>query len=136
MLKFAREFGKSSPPAAPILGVDRRLATRAERDHMTSSTIPVVVALPATPSDSKSILGRAGAIVHAAVDVDAEKLKENLSGLVKKIATVIAVTEATSGGLVLKEVEVGIEITAEGGVALIGTLGATASMTLTFERKA
>jgi hypothetical protein len=103
---------------------------------MTSSTIPVVVTLPADFSANKSILRRAGTIVQGTVDIDTEKLKANLTGLVEKIKTVIAVAQAAPGSLALDEVEVGIEVTAEGGVALIGTVGATASMTLTFKRKA
>lgn len=103
---------------------------------MAPSTIPVVVTLATPPSDTKGLLGRAGAVVQAAVDVDVEKLKENLSQLVNRLGTVIATAEAAAGGLALTEVEVGIEITAEGGVVLIGTVGAKASMTLKFQRKA
>jgi hypothetical protein len=43
---------------------------------------------------------------------------------------------AEGDGLSLKELEVGIELTAEGGVSLIGTAkaGGTASLKLTFVR--
>jgi len=110
-------------------------STRAEGGiSMTSATIPVVITLSAPPAGNKGILGRAGTMVQAAVDIDADKLKANLSSLVDKLGKVISVAEAAAGGLALTEVEVGIEITAEGGVALIGTAGAKASMTLTFKR--
>jgi len=103
---------------------------------MATGTIPVVVTLSTPPSDDKSILRRVGTAAQAAVNVDSEKLKANLSALIEKLGTVISVAEAGTVGLVLDEMEVGIEITAEGGVVLIGTVGATASMTLTFKRKA
>lgn len=101
---------------------------------MASATIPVVVTLSVPPAYDKGILGRTGTMVQVAVDIDAEKLKANLPSLVDKPGKVITIAEAAAGRLALTEVAVGIEITAEGGVALIGTAGAKASTTPTFER--
>jgi hypothetical protein len=68
------------------------------------------------------------------VEISVERLKAGLSDLVAKLRTATAGLAAQADGLSLKELEVGIELTAEGGVSLIGTAkaGATASLKLTF----
>jgi hypothetical protein len=54
--------------------------------------------------------------------------------LVAKLRAATSDLAAKADGLSLKELEVGIELTAEGGVNLIGTakVGGTASLKLTF----
>jgi len=80
---------------------------------------------------SKGIFGT-GAV--AAVDIPVERLNANLSDFVSKLRAATASLAAKADGLSLKELEVGIELTAEGGVSLIGTAkaGVTASLKLTF----
>ena len=82
----------------------------------------------------KSLTGRVAEVVQRAIDVDAPK--RSLGDLASKLGQVMGSVEAAAGGLSLDSVEVGVEITAEGGVALIGTAkaGAKASITLGFSR--
>jgi hypothetical protein len=92
-----------------------------------SDTITVLV----SGDPTKSIFGT-GAVVPAEIPV--ERLKASLSDLVAKLRAATASLAAKGDGLSLKELEVGVELTAEGGVSLIGTAkaGVTASLKLTF----
>lgn len=96
-------------------------------DFTMADTISVLV----SADPSKGIFGT-GAV--AAVDIPVERLKANLSDLVAKLRAATTSLAAKGDGLSLKELEVGIELTAEGGVSLIGTAkaGVTASLKLTF----
>ncbi len=69
-------------------------------------------------------------------DVDLDTLKTNLEQLRAQVAQLFAADQAEPG-FRLKQVTAGIEISAEGGVRLIGslTVGAKAAVTLTFERE-
>jgi len=68
-------------------------------------------------------------------DVDLDTLKANIEQLRAQVTQIFAAEEAQSG-FRLKQVTAGIEISAQGGVCLIGSLtaGAKAAVTLTFER--
>jgi hypothetical protein len=70
----------------------------------------------------------------ATVDIPVERLKASLADLVAKLRAATANVGVKADGLSLKELEVGVELTAEGGVSLIGTAKAsgTASLKLTF----
>jgi hypothetical protein len=70
------------------------------------------------------------------VEIPVERLKASLSDLVAKLRAATMELAAKADGLSLKELEVGIEVTAEGGVSLIGSAkaGGTASLKLTFVR--
>jgi hypothetical protein len=105
---------------------------------VSSSTTPVVIFRTKEPLVTKGIISKAAETVRDVANIDAETLKTNLSNLISRVSKVIDMAEASANGLALSEVQVGVEITAEGGVALIGTasVGATASITLTFQRKA
>jgi hypothetical protein len=94
-----------------------------------ADTISVIV----TESDQKGIFGGGPS---RQVEIPVERLKANLSGLVAKLGAATFDLSAKTEGLSLKELEVGIELTAEGGVNLIGTatVGGTASLKLTFVR--
>jgi hypothetical protein len=83
---------------------------------------------------SKNLSGRTAEAVLTKIDVD--KLKVNLDHFVEDLGGVIAALKPP-GGVSLREVELGIEISVEGGVNLIGSLtaGARAAVTLKFERK-
>lgn len=93
-----------------------------------------VLAAREPKAGEKSLLGDRVEAVF--VDLDADQLRAKLDQLTKVLRSTLATPEAEAGGLALKEVSVGIEITAEGGVALLGTLkaGAKAGLTLTFKR--
>lgn len=103
---------------------------------MSKVTIPIIVARDAGAAETKNLMKKASETLRDVVNIDAEALSANLSGLISGVGTVVSAAEAAAGALTLKEVQVGVEITAEGGVALIGTasVGATASITLTFQR--
>jgi hypothetical protein len=92
-----------------------------------ADTISVLVLSDPT----KGIFGNAPVVP---ADIPVERLKTNLSDLVVKLRAATRDLAAKADGLSLKELEVGIELTAEGGVSLIGTakVGATASIKLTF----
>jgi hypothetical protein len=68
-------------------------------------------------------------------EISIEQLKNNLTRLNQDIGELFSNIKMV-GDFNLKEVEVGIEISAQGGVNLIGTLtaGAKTAITLTFER--
>ena len=95
-----------------------------------SDTLTVIVA----KSDMNKGIFDSGSLVS--VEIPVERLKLGLSNLVAKLRMATADLAATADGLSLKELEVGVELTAEGGVSLIGTAkaGATASLKLTFVR--
>jgi hypothetical protein len=90
-------------------------------------TISVIV----TQNDTKSIFG-SGAARQAEIPID--RLRASLSDLVSKLKVATSDLIAKSEGFSLKELEVGVELTAEGGVSLIGTakVGGSASLKLTF----
>jgi hypothetical protein len=92
-----------------------------------TDTLSVIV----TQSDTKGIFG-SGAVRPVEIPVD--RLKANLSDLVIKLRAATSDLTTKTDGLSLKELEVGIELTAEGGVSLIGTakVSGTASLKLTF----
>lgn len=103
-----------------------------------SGTIEVIVnATPPQPAGggTKSILGSNVASATVSKSVDTGALKASLTRLTEGLGEMFGDLRAV-GGMELDEVEVGIEITAEGGVKLIGTatVGATASVTLKFKR--
>ncbi len=104
-------------------------------------TIPVVFGEPAglaePPYEAEPTLSprrglaRAGRFVK---DVPVDQLHQSLKNLTATLATVLADIKAV-GGYELSEVQVGVELTAEGGVRLIGNLtaGAKGALQLTFK---
>lgn len=83
---------------------------------------------------SKSLLGdRATAIV---TELDSDQLRAGLEALTAALALALQTQPNRSGEFALKQFEVGLELTVEGGVVLIGTLttGATAAVKLIYER--
>ena len=85
------------------------------------------------PGPSKGMLDRK--VDAVLTEIDADKLKASLRSLSGKLEDVLSGIEMT-GGYKLAQVEVGLELTAEGGVNLIGTatVGGKAAISLTFER--
>ncbi|EKU99786.1 hypothetical protein SPB21_10095 [Leptothoe sp. ISB3NOV94-8A] len=66
-------------------------------------------------------------------DIPVEKLRENLNNVCQSVASALGDIKKV-GDFKLKEVEIQVEVTAEGGVELIGTakLGGKGAITLTF----
>jgi hypothetical protein len=100
------------------------------------ATIPVIVEpLPKETGLEEPTLGRSGppTPVRRLVAVDADVLRASLGGLTEQLGTLFQDLKAV-GDFRLKEVAVSIEISASGGVALIGKAeaGATGAISLTF----
>jgi hypothetical protein len=98
-----------------------------------SETIRVLAAPADNGPSEKSIGGRVAEAVT--VDIDMATLQAGMARLRVQVAQLFA-AEPEPQGFRLKQVTAGIEITAEGGVRLIGSLTASAkaAVTLTFER--
>lgn len=94
------------------------------------SSLPVLLA-PANESvpGTLGVLGRKPEIT----EIESSKLRNALGKLALEISGVLQDVKQV-GEFKLKEVQVGVEITAEGGVAMIGSFsaGAKGAMTLTF----
>jgi hypothetical protein len=94
------------------------------------STIPVIVEIePELQSGTLGLEGVSGRIAQ----IDVDTLRRSLSNLAGQITGLFEDIRAV-GSYQLKEVQVHLEISAEGGVALIGSLkaGAKGAITLTF----
>ena len=101
--------------------------------------IPVLLELPAPQSRGSNIIahtlgGEAATLQTKLQRLDAAKLKESLGKLTGQISELFQEIQRV-GDFQLASVEVSVEITAEGGVALIGQLkaGAKGAITLKFE---
>jgi hypothetical protein len=104
-------------------------------------TIAVVFGEPAglvePPFEAEPTLGATRGLARAGRFVEyiaVDQLHQSLKDLTAKLATVLADVKAV-GGYELSEVQVGVELTAEGGVRLIGNLtaGAKGALQLTFK---
>jgi len=118
------------PPKYPVTIEKQFFCSRTMEASVGTWTIPVVVDADTAPDESKSLLSRGAAIVRTAVD--AEKLKENMANLVKYLQQITATAAKVSSEFDLSEFEAGIEIRADRGVSLVGTVkaGATAPVTM------
>lgn len=78
-----------------------------------------------------------GVIRTVIKEVEIEKIRLSLSELVEQFSGVMKEDRLKMGSLHLSELEVNVEITAEGGVALVGTAkaGVKGAITLKFSRK-
>lgn len=98
-------------------------------------TIRVLVAATPSGDETKSLLSSkdSGLILK---DIDIAKLKSNLKQFTEGISEILPEIPS-SGSIRLKQFTAGVELSAEGGVTLVGSLkaGAKASITLTFERE-
>ncbi|MEO0455854.1 MAG: hypothetical protein AAF152_04625 [Cyanobacteria bacterium P01_A01_bin.114] len=95
--------------------------------------IPFLVTQPdeEVDGDVKGIFSSDGDIVVR--DIPVEKLRENLNNVCQGMAEALRDIKKV-GDFKLKEVEIQVEVSAEGGVELIGTakLGGKGAITLTF----
>ncbi len=91
-------------------------------------TISVIV------SDVSEGKGPFGSVAPVQVDIPVEKLRKGLNDLIEKLRGATEGILGNTGGLTFKELEIGVEVSAEGGFSLIGTAKATgtASLKLTF----
>jgi autotransporter translocation and assembly factor TamB len=100
------------------------------------SEIPFLVSLPDQDADkeTKGIFSSNGKKEVVAVrSIPTDRLKANLSNVCQGLAETLQDIKAV-GNFHLKEVTIQVEVTAEGGVELIGTakLGGKGAITLTF----
>jgi len=95
------------------------------------NTIPVRVEETSTSGPYEEVLGPSTAIGIRHIDVD--KLRDSFSKLSEQISEVLRDIKKV-GDFRLKEVEVQVEVSSEGGVNLVGTLkaGIRGAITLTF----
>ena len=100
---------------------------------MSDSTISVIVEISGEESDHKG--GAYGDKETVPVSLPIEALRSSLSTEAAKLLSILDSLH-TDSKWKLEEVEVGIEISAEGGISFIGTAkaGAEASIKLTFKR--
>jgi hypothetical protein len=113
----------------------------ADMEPEQSKTLPIVFGeAPATfePADeqeatlgARDVLARAGRFVKR---IPVERVQQSLKDLTATLTTIFADLKAV-GEFELSEVQVGVELTVEGGVNLIGnvTAGAKGAMQLTFK---
>lgn len=94
-------------------------------------TIPFLVILPGEDEDVKGIFTVDTDIVVR--NLPTQQLKKNLSTVCQGIDSILSDVQKV-GNFRLKEVTVQVEVTAEGGVELVGTakLGGKGAITLTF----
>lgn len=98
-------------------------------------TIRVIAVPTAEESGAKTIVGdRAKAVL---VELDTDRFRKDLVKVAGVVESVLQSMKDQSTGLCFRQIAVGLEVSAEGGVTLIGTLraGAKAAITLTFERR-
>ncbi len=97
--------------------------------------IPVIVEDTKSESDPRAGTLSSGILSpgNKIKEIDAEKLRKSLSDLSGQISDVLQDIKDV-GNFKLKEVQISVEISAEGGVALIGSAkaGAKGAITLTF----
>lgn len=95
--------------------------------------IRILVAPSTSEVGTKSLFGQGG--IDATIQsISISKLKANLAALAEDISNMLP-DIPQSQGMRLKQITAGVEISAEGGITLIGSLtaGAKAALTLTFE---
>ncbi|NJM99695.1 MAG: hypothetical protein HC800_23410 [Phormidesmis sp. RL_2_1] len=95
-------------------------------------TIPFLVSLPDDGEVAKGLFSRDADV--GLREVPLEALKQNMVKVCAQVGETLSQVKQV-GTLKLKEVSIQVEITAEGGVELIGTakLGGKGAITLTFE---
>ena len=94
-------------------------------------TIPFLVSLPDKDEDVKGIFSTDVDI--ALRELPTNLLRKNLNTVCQGVASVLSDVQKV-GNFRLKEVTVQVEVTAEGGIELVGTakLGGKGAITLTF----
>lgn len=101
-----------------------------------ATTLPFIVAVDGADGDEKGLFGRTGASV-ALRQVPVAALRQNLHQMVTALRALFDEIAGGSDRLSLKEVQLSFEVTASGGVQLLGVggeVGSTGAVTLTFGR--
>lgn len=95
------------------------------------ATIPIVV--EARDEIKPGTLGLAQRVATTVKYIETAELRKSFTGLVENLSAIFADIKQV-GGFELKEVQVSVEVGAEGGVSLLGTVKASAggAITLTF----
>jgi hypothetical protein len=98
--------------------------------------LPVIVSVsPGGEANTKGLLDRLSAAVDAVAlrPIPVEKIAANLKQFCSAMNAVLLDVKSV-GGFRLSEITLQVEITAEGGIALVGTgkAGASGAITLTF----
>ena len=94
-------------------------------------TIPILVSVEDEDQEVKGLFSPDADIVLRNIPID--KLKENMAAVCSQVAETVSDIRQV-GQFKLKEISIQVEISAEGGVELIGTakLGAKGAITLKF----
>ncbi len=96
------------------------------------NTLPVII--DDAETDSGTLDGGILSPGDRIKNIDADKIRNSLTNLSDKISQILKDIKSV-GDFKLKQVQLSVEISAEGGVALIGSAkaGAKGAITLTFE---
>jgi hypothetical protein len=97
------------------------------------TTIKIINSAEEPEDNSKGLFGNSSSTKIN--EVDSDELKSNLNELIANLSGVLDNVKSTDG-YKLKQFTVGVEISAKGGVSLIGKLeaGAKAAVSLVFEK--
>lgn len=98
----------------------------------TDELIPVVVTLDEEPDGDELGPFRRGEGESAVRMVPVDVLRESVERTVASLGKALSGTEEHVGSLRLSEVQLGFEVSASGHVALVGTAGVKAAITLVF----
>ncbi|MFF1794526.1 hypothetical protein ACFVXQ_09915, partial [Kitasatospora sp. NPDC058263] len=83
----------------------------------------------------KGIFGRGGGAEGSVRSIPVAVLRENLQRTVDGLQAVLGELRVPDGGMLLKQAQVSFEVTASGGITLVGTsaqVAAKGAITLTF----
>jgi hypothetical protein len=96
---------------------------------MSSETLPILITIP-EEEDTKGLFSREEPLVK---QIPEDTLKENLRSLSQSVTAVFDDLQSV-GGYTLDEIQLQVEISASGGVQLIGSAeaGGKGAITLTF----
>ena len=100
-------------------------------NQIQMDSIPMLVSMPEEDEDAKGMFIPDAEVVLQSIPVD--KLRQNLNKVCAQLGSALQDVKQV-GNFKLKEVSVQVEVSAEGGVELIGTatLGGKGAITLTF----
>lgn len=105
-------------------------------DHTVEPSLPFIVALDAGDGADSDTMGlfRRGEAELAVRHVPLAALRENLKNTMALLGGLIEEAIATGGTLPLREVQLSFEVSASGGINLVGTaqVGGKGAITLTF----
>lgn len=119
--------------------------TSAEATGGSLETLPFIVSIEDVdtdhgmgPTGDKGLFGRRGSDEdrdHSVRNIPVSVLRDNLQRTVDGLQQVLGSITVPDGGMALRQAQVSFEITASGGIALVGTsaqVAAKGAITLTF----